>query len=205
MSFQVQRVWIRKGDRFETKLLWKSSTYSLPDSYPMAMKRLSCLENKGPKFIETIDESIRDYIKKGYVSKLSEAEAAITNNRTWYLPVFTIVHPKKTEKLRTVFDAAARVKGVSLNSVLFTGPDLLVSIVDILRRFREHRIGINGDIAEMYHQIMINEEDRNSQRFIWRNGNGKPDVYVMNVMTFGATCSPSLAQFIKSLNATHAQ
>lgn len=142
---------VRKDNRYESRLLWKNESYKLPDSYPMARKRLTCLENKGAKVINTINDSVKDYLEKGYVSKLSPAEAAKKHSRTWYLPLFTVINPKKPEKLRTVFDAAAKVKGISLNSVLFTGPDFSVSIVDILQRFRQHKIGINGDIKEMYH------------------------------------------------------
>lgn len=177
----------------------------MPDSYGMARKRLVCLENKGPKVIDVINEAVRDYVEKGYVHKLSQAELAENHKRVWYLPLFTVVHPKKPEKLRTVFDAAAKVKGVSLNSMLHNGPDLVPSIVDILRRFRENRIAITGDIKEMYHQVLVNEEDKHAQRFLWRNGetNRDPDTYVMDVLTFGSRSSPCSAQYVKNLNATN--
>jgi len=56
---------------------------------------------------------------------------------------------------------------------------------------------------EMFQQVLIRPEDRCSQRFLWRNGNDErdPDVYEMNVMTFGAVCSPSAAHYVKTVNA----
>lgn len=74
---------------------------------------------------------------------------------------------------------------------------------DILRRFRLRQISITGDIKEMFHQILVNKKDQDSQRFLWRNGDTTRDpyVYVMQVMTFGSSCSPSIAQFVKNKNA----
>lgn len=87
--------------------------------------------------------------------------------------------------------------------MLLTGPDQLVPLPDILRRFRERLIAIIGDIKEIYHQIKVIKIDQNVQRFLWRDGDSsrQPDVYVMMVVTFGLTCSPSQAQFIKNKNA----
>ncbi|XP_058978716.1 uncharacterized protein LOC131802445 [Musca domestica] len=55
----------------------------------------------------------------------------------------------------------------------------------------------------MFHQIVIAKEDKDSQRFLWRNGDpSQPlETYVMERMIFGATCSPTIAQYVKNLNA----
>lgn len=69
-------------------------------------------------------------------------------------------------------------------------------------RFREGRVAICGDIQEMFHQVKIQPSDQQSQRFLWRDDKSKSiDVFVMEVMTFGAACSPSSAQHIMKLNA----
>ncbi|XP_023159208.1 uncharacterized protein LOC111591763 [Ceratitis capitata] len=55
----------------------------------------------------------------------------------------------------------------------------------------------------MFHQILVQPEDRCAQRFLWRNGesNRRPEVYEMSVMTFDAACSPCAAHYIKTVNA----
>ncbi|XP_037828764.1 uncharacterized protein LOC119616475 [Lucilia sericata] len=56
----------------------------------------------------------------------------------------------------------------------------------------------------MFHQIFIQKEDRNAQRFLWRgcNENKEPDVYMMNVLIFGASCAPCISQYVKNLHAS---
>ncbi|XP_058826497.1 uncharacterized protein LOC131686249 [Topomyia yanbarensis] len=54
----------------------------------------------------------------------------------------------------------------------------------------------------MFHQIRICDRDKQSQRFLWRDHPEQPpQIFVMDVATFGATCSPCSAQFIKNKNA----
>lgn len=143
---------------FEAGLLWKYERIHLPDSFPMARRRLFCLEskmNKDPQLKSFIVEKIKDYEQKGYVRKLRPNEIS-SGGRSWYIPIFTVKNKNKTKKKnRIVWDAAAAVENVSLNSVLLKGPDLLKSLVGVLLRFRERPIALSGDIREMFHQLRI--------------------------------------------------
>ncbi|XP_062703670.1 uncharacterized protein LOC115259000 [Aedes albopictus] len=192
------------GERYTTGLLWRHDNIRLPDNYAMALRRYQCLQKRLAKDQELagkLQVMIAEYVSKGYVRQLSENELSRRISRVWYLPVFPVVNPNKPGKVRLVWDCAACSFGVSLNSTLLKGPDQLCSLLTILLQFRENRVGLTGDIREMFHQVRINEEDQQCQRFLWPNEKGEVVTYVMQVMTFGACCSPSCAQYVKNSNA----
>lgn len=135
-------------------------------------------------------------MEKGYVRLLTEEERSKPPKNSWYLPIFPVENPNKPGKVRIVWDAAARVGDTSLNSMLLTGPDLTEPLLNVLFRFRECEYAIVGDLKEMFHQVLIKEEDQQAQRFIRRKKE-----YLMKVMTFGSKCSPSCAQYVKNFNA----
>ncbi|XP_055644239.1 uncharacterized protein LOC129780226 [Toxorhynchites rutilus septentrionalis] len=196
----------RCGNRFETGLVWKEDHVEFPDSYPMALRRLECLErrmSRDPELKENLHRQMREYEAKGYAHKAIPEELEAANpRRIWYLPVGAVVNPKKPGKIRMVWDAAAKVNGVSLNGALLKGPDQLSSLPGVLFRFRLYCIAVSSDVKEMFHQLRIRDEDKISQLFLWRNNpSEKPTVYMMDVATFGSTCSPASAQFIKNRNA----
>ncbi|XP_058840721.1 uncharacterized protein LOC131696194 [Topomyia yanbarensis] len=191
---------------FETGLLWRYDYVEFPDSYGMAVRRLECFERR-LKTNSSIGENVRrqlvEYQKKGYMHEATEEELRTADLRkVWYLPLGVVHNPKKPTKVRLVWDAAAKVNGVSLNTMLLKGPDLTASLPTVLDGFRERKVALGGDIREMFHQIKIRKEDRDSQRFLWRNNpEQQPRVFIMDVATFGSSCSPCSAQFIKNLNA----
>ncbi|XP_044760254.1 uncharacterized protein LOC123317711 [Coccinella septempunctata] len=202
----MKRTINRIGQRFEIGLLWKEDDMKLPESKSVAYRRLLCVEKQMLKddiFKKKYCDNIQKYIDKGYARKLTGEEAKKEGARTWYLPHFGVINPHKPQKLRLVFDAAAKSHGIFLNSNLLAGPDYLQSLVAVLIRFRERKVAFSSDIREMFHQVRITEIDQDSQRFLWRNGetNRHCDVYQMQVMTFGATCSPTCAQYVKNCNA----
>ncbi|XP_055604271.1 uncharacterized protein LOC129752524 [Uranotaenia lowii] len=190
---------------YETALLWKYDEVKLPPSYDMAFGRLRCLERrlaKNPDMKANVSMQIDEYLRKGYAHKATTQDLETNPDRVWYLPLGVVINPKKPKKTRLIWDAAAKSNNISLNDMLLKGPDLLIALPAVLYRFRQKQVCITGDIREMFHQIRIRSQDRQAQRFLWRrNVEDKPEVYVMDVATFGATCSPSLAQYVKNVNA----
>ena len=105
-------------------------------------------------------------------------------------------NPNKPDKLRVVFDCAAVYHGTSLNDQL--GPDLTNSLVGVFLRFRENPVALMADIEAMFHQVRITPNDYDALRYLWWPNNDlnvKPDEYQMLVHLFGATSSPSYANF----------
>lgn len=202
----LQTTTVRVRNRFETGLLWRRDTRYFPDSYPMALRRLKALEKRldnNANLHRNVHQQICNYVEKGYAHKAS-SEELIEPKRSeiWYLPLNVVLNPRKPGKVRLVWDAAAAVNGISLNSELLTGPDMLQPLPAVLSRFRERRIAFGGDIQEMYHQVLIRKQDKSAQRFLFRSSpTDPPEVYITDVATFGATCSPCSAQFIKNVNA----
>ncbi|XP_062714227.1 uncharacterized protein LOC134290998 [Aedes albopictus] len=195
---------VLKENCYETGLLWRYDDVRLPDSFPMALRRLQCLRkrmDKDPQLADALNQKIIDLVEKNYARKLTDDELSESFARTWYLPIFPVTNPNKPGKIRMVWDAAAVAHGVSLNSVLLKGPDQLCELFTILVQFREGRIALTGDVREMFLQVRMRPDDQQCQRFLWYEGNGALSVYVLQVMTFGACCSPSSAQFVKNLNA----
>ncbi|XP_055604719.1 uncharacterized protein LOC129752952 [Uranotaenia lowii] len=203
----MQQTTRRIADRFETGLIFKYDHFEFPDSRVMAERRLQCLERRmasDPVVAESVRRQMKEYVDKNYIHEASNEELQRADPRkTWYLPLGIVINPKKPSKIRIFCDAAAKVDGISLNSVLMKGPDLLSSLPRILFGFRERAVAICADIKEMFHQVRIRREDRDCQRLLWReNARDLPKVYIMDVATFGSTCSPCSAQYVMSLNAT---
>ncbi|XP_055643306.1 uncharacterized protein LOC129779701 [Toxorhynchites rutilus septentrionalis] len=196
----------RVENGFETGLLWRYDYVEFPNNYAMAVRRLRCLErrfNADSSLFDKVQRQIAQYQQKGYIHEATEEELAEADQRRlWYLPVGIVRNPKKPNKIRIVWDAAATVNGISLNSMLLKGPDLVQPLPDILCGFRERKIAVVGDIMEMFHQLKIRQADRYSQLFVWPGETGRPPkTFVIDVATFGSTSSPCSAQFVKKLNA----
>ncbi|XP_062716387.1 uncharacterized protein LOC134291935 [Aedes albopictus] len=197
----------RIGRAFETGLLWKVDDVRFPNSYGMAYKRMCSLErrlNQDSTLYERFRQQVRDYELKQYAHKATHDELSTTDaDQCWYLPLGIVMNPKKPDKLRMIWDAAAKVDGISLNSALLKGPDYLTSLPAVIGKFRLYQFALTGVIKEMFHRIFIRPQDRQFQRFLFReNPQLEPVTYVMDVAIFGAACSPSSAQYIKNMNAS---
>jgi Pao retrotransposon peptidase/Family of unknown function (DUF5641)/Protein of unknown function (DUF1759)/Integrase zinc binding domain len=192
-------------DRYEIGLPWKDDDVVLPDSRQMAEQRLQCLErklNRDAELKQKYCDKIDELFEKGYAREVDMEQLEMAKH-TWFLPHFAVSNPNKPGKVRVVFDAASKVKGMSLNDFLLAGPDWLVSLFGVLCRFRVHPVAFIADIQEMFNQVQIRDEDTFAQCFLWRNMvmGSQPKVFQMKAMLFGTKSSPFLAQYVKNKNA----
>ena len=139
---------------------------------------------------------MQSYIEKGFAEPLS-GETETTEN-IWYLPYQPLINPKTPEKLRVVFDCAARYIGTNLNDQLMNGPHLNNTLVGVLTRFCMEKIAFVSDIEAMFYQVRVKPHDQDLLRFLWWP-DGKlsrpAQPYKMKVNLLGASSSPSRAAF----------
>jgi hypothetical protein len=194
----VQTTLTFKNGRYEIGIPWKKDKPEFTNNYELALSRLNNLERslqkKDPKIRESFTKIIEDYSEKGYVRKTTQKD-----ENQWFLPHFPVVREDKaTTKVRVVFDAAAKYEGKCLNDAILPGPKLQLEIVDVLLRFRRAPVAISADIAEMFLQVCLREEDQPFHRFLWRNleVSREPDVYEFLRLPFGNSSSPFCAQHV---------
>ncbi len=119
---------------------------------------------------------------------------------THYLPHRPVVHGSK---IRAVYDASARTKsGSSLNDILYKGPAPTEDVVALLLNFRLFDVGVTADIEKAFHQILLNEVDRDVTRFLWVNSLNAavtPEnlvVFRFLKLPFGVNASPFLLNMV---------
>lgn len=111
-------------------------------------------------------------------------------------PHHGVVHPNKPGKVRVVFDAAAKYKGISLNDNLLPGPDLLNNLVSVLLTFRTNRYAIMADIEKMFYQVKVSRIEQDALRFVWREKTGDNiDDFAMQVHLIDKVDSPCCANY----------
>ena len=188
---------------YEVPMLWDKSQLPLPDNMSLVKKRFAFLQKKlrAKKDLHAMfKKQIDSYLVQDppYARKLTKEEANARSAKTWYLPIHPVENPNKPGKVRVVNDGAAEYRGVSLNKALRSGPDLLNSLVGVLIRFRTNKVAVSADVEGMFHQVRVKPEDADALRFLWKDditSDEDPEVYQMCVHVFGATDSPTCANY----------
>lgn len=186
--------------KYEIGLPLRSETGALPNNYVMAKQRLDTLKRrflKNPSYAADYKSQIEKLLIDGHAEKVPE-DAKHGDGRKWYLPHHSVVSASKPDKLRVVFDCAARYNDVCLNDLLLQGPDLTNSLSDVLLRFRQEPVGLMADVEAMFLQVRVPENHRDYLRFLWwpeGDVESQAQEYRMTVHLFGATSSPSCANY----------
>ena len=178
----------------------RSPEMKMPDNRPLAEQRAAHLKRKLSRnevFYDEYNNFMTDMLENGYAEKVPLKEKTPEDGCKWYLPHHGVYHPQK-QKLRVVFDCAARYHGTSLNDQLLQGPDLTNSLTGVLTRFRQEPVAVMADIKSMFYQVRVPKADADLMRFLWwpEGDLSQPlHEYRMVVHTFGATSSPSCANY----------
>ena len=82
-----------------------------------------------------------DLFDRGHAQKVPEDQRE--GSPAWYLPDHPVVHPQKPDKVRVVFDCAAKFQNASLNQHIaqnsVTHPGLFLSPVALTLKLRESK------------------------------------------------------------------
>lgn len=190
-----------KDGHYQMGIPFKIRPPALPNNLSVAEFRLQSLRRRllrDQELYSKYSGGMQDLIDKGYAEKVPVSDLSRNDGKVWYLPHHPVFHPKKPDKVRIVFDCAARFKEQSLNDEILRGPDYINSLIGVLLRFRQAPIAFMSDIEGMFHQVKVSLDDRDVLRFLWwpnHDLSREPEVFRMAAHLFGGVWSPSCCSF----------
>ena len=192
-----------RDGRYEVSLPWRESHPKLPENYELCVNRLHSLYRRlqrDPELLEAYDGVIREQLQNGIIEEVLESQEP--HDKAHYLPHHPVIRrDKSSTKVRVVYDASCS-QGISpsLNQCLHIGPSFGQCILDVLIRFRMHKVALVGDVEKAFLMVSITERDRDALHFLWFNDVSvvTPTLikYRFTRVVFGMASSPFL------LNAT---
>ena len=180
--------------RFVVPLPRKLHASPLGESRSTAVRRFLSLERslRAREQFDQFEECIQEYFKMGHAEEVHESSMNCSSHDIFYLPMHAVYKDSSTTtKLRVVFDASAKSStGVSLNDQLLVGPTVHSTLLDVLIRFRQHRVALTTDVSRMYRAVILPEVDRDLHRFVWQKHPHEPlRYYRMTRVAFGVSAS----------------
>ena len=192
--------------RFIVPLPKKHNHPPIGESRSQAVRRFLSLErslrSKGE--FDALDSVIQEYFNLKHAEPVPDADCDKPSQQVFYLPMHAVKKESSTTtRVRVVFDASAKSSsGTSLNDILHVGPTVHSPLIDVLLRFRLHRIALTADVSKMYRAIELVGSDRDLHRFVWRSSPNDPLTdYRMTRVTFGVSASSFAANMSVKRNA----
>lgn len=164
------------------------------NSREMALNRFLSFERrllKQPPVHNQYIEFMTEYLELNHMEIVRATQPATPF--MYYIPHHCIMRSNNSSaKLRVVFDASAKTKNnLSLNDCLYKGPKLQNDILTILSKFRLHRYVLCVDMKQMYRNIVLDTNQCNYQRIIWRfDPSEAPQGYPLKTVTYGVYSAP---------------
>ena len=159
--------------RYIVRLPGREGQGRLGESY----ERVHQLERRfqeRPDFHQAYSEFMQEYEDLGHMNQINE-DASSTEER-YYIPHHAVFKSSSnTTCTGVVFDGSCRSSnGLSLNDMFLLGPTIQQDLYFIVLRFRIYQIAFTPDIAKMYRQVRIRQDDRRLQRILCRRSAAEP-------------------------------
>ncbi len=199
---KIKNSYIKRPDgKYEVGLPFKRENPDFPNNREQVFRRLMSSKRRlktdkayFDKYVDFMDLML----KNEFAERVESFNLKVDQGNVWYLVHFGVIH-KRSKKLRIVFDASLKYRGVSLNSSLLQGPDLTNNLLGVLLRFRENKVAVSADIQKMFYAVKVKERHQDYLRFFWFPNNNldeNPIEYRVTVHIFGAVSSPSIANYV---------
>ncbi|GFX52931.1 integrase catalytic domain-containing protein [Trichonephila clavipes] len=181
--------------RYVVSMALNKDPSCLGNSKDIAIRRLNSLWkrlSRDSSYLSLYAEFLKEYEELGHLERVVESSEPPTQ---YYIPHHGVLRPEKlTTKLRIIFNGSSpTTTGISLNDILLKG-EVKKDVFETISRFRRHKFAFTTDIQKMYRQILINPDQQDLQRIIWKHG---PDAeiltYRLMTVTYGLSNAPFLA------------
>ena len=144
-----------------------------------------------PDLLDKLDEHIAGYQRDGFIDESGEIDVA--DGLVHVIPSLVVIRPEKeSTKDRSVFNAS--FCRPSLNDYLYSGPNLVLPMIQTLIWFLTHRHALTADIKKAFFQITVDRSNRNELSFLWEEKPYEEGFKIKRMrwvgVVFGVTCSP---------------
>ena len=157
--------------RYEVDLPWREQTCKQSDNFDLCVTRLNCLKarlKKDEKLLQEYDSIFKAQLEAGIIELVPKDEEDFEGAH--FLPHHGVLREdRETTKLRIVSYGSERAdkNQYSLTDCLEKGPNLTPPIFEVLVKFRSYPVGLTADIGKAFHQISVNQAERDQLRFLW--------------------------------------
>ncbi|GFU28900.1 integrase catalytic domain-containing protein [Trichonephila clavipes] len=180
--------------RYVVSMALNKDPSCLGNSKDIAIRRLNSLWkrlSRDSSYLSLYAEFLKEYEELGHLERVVESSEPPTH---YYIPHHGVLRPEKlTTKLRIVFNGHPPPTGISLNDILLKG-EVKEDVFETISRFRRHKFAFTTDIQKMYRQILMNPDQQDLQRIIWKHGlDAEILTYRLKTVTYGLSNAPFLA------------
>ena len=131
-------------------------------------------------------EAVNVMIEAGTLRIISREELATYSGPVHYVTIFPVYKEDSvTTKVRVCTNSAMPNKhsGLSLNDVMYKGPDLMAGLLRVMIHWRTVEVAVLFDLTKAYWQIKTREKELHLRRVLWRNSDKE------DWTTYGITCA----------------